>query len=557
MRDADHLDALIVGAGPTGLALACQCLRLGLRVRLIDLKRGPSTTSKAIGLQYRVSEVLALMGVVDRFLARGGTPTNVNIYAGDRRLVRLKFDGCDQGTGRDAFAPKAIMLPQSETEAILGEAVRERGGRIEWGTEFMSYEQDADRVVARLRYADGREGQVAASWLVSCEGAHSVARKQTGIAFSGKTYPLAFFMADVELDWPVDHAENHVWCHKDGSFAALPLPAPRTWRLFVEVTPDDDRPPEAVTLEAIRELMAQRLGDRTTLVTNPTWISEFRIHCRMVDRYRDGRVFLAGDAAHIHSPTGGQGIATGIQDAANLAWKLGRVVGGAPEALLDTYEQERLPQAREVLKATDRTTTIFFAPTPLTRMLRDFVVLPVLNNAWVQRRMFATLAQLHVNYRRSGLSGHADARWWRGGTRVKAGDRAPDVTFGKAEGDTTTLFGLLQPGRPVVLLSPGPAGPGAEDLVTLADALGRLAVDAYLLRAPGDQRLSAENELADLYDDFRRLYGMTGRFLCLVRPDGHVGLFQRPVNEGRLRDYLEKLCSGTAVAGVWPTRGTP
>lgn len=219
----------IVGAGPTGLALVAHLLRLGVGVRLVDQKLGESTTSKAIGLQYRVSEILACMGVVDRFLARGGNPTSVNIYAGDRRLVQLSFKGAGPQSGRGAFEPRAIMIPQSETEGILGDLVRERGGHIEWGTEFLSFGRDAEKVFCRLRRADGQEEQIHADWLVSCEGVHSAIRKQAGIAFTGKTYPLAFFLADVEMDGPLEHGENYVWLHKDGSFAALPLPKANTW----------------------------------------------------------------------------------------------------------------------------------------------------------------------------------------------------------------------------------------------------------------------------------------------------------------------------------------
>ncbi|MBI3461922.1 MAG: FAD-dependent monooxygenase [Planctomycetes bacterium] len=472
---SDSPQVLIVGAGPTGLALACHCLRLGLRIRIIDAKPGPSVTSKAIGLQYRVSELLACMGVVDRFIAQGGSPTVVNLYAGSRSLVRLKFRDFGQATGRDAFAPRAIMLPQSETEAILGDVVRQRGGRIEWSTEFVDFEQSPQQVLSRLRHADGRVETVASQWLVSCEGAHSLIRKQAGIAFAGKTYPLAFFMADVELDWDLDHDENHVWFHQDGSFAALPLPKPRTWRLFVEVAPQAEGPEREVTLETIRELMRQRMGDEQTTISNPTWISEFRIHCRMVDRYRSGRVLLAGDAAHIHSPTGGQGIATGIQDATNLGWKLARVLRGAPDSLLDTYEQERLPHAREVLNETDRTTRILFAPTPLLRVLRDAVVLPVLRMDRVQKKLFAKLAQLHVSYRGSLSRSEGRGRWF-GRTRLRAGQRAPDVAFQRSDASKlTTLFELLGPQKPVILIGCGPLSFVGEHRARIESLLDTLA----------------------------------------------------------------------------------
>lgn len=543
--DGSHsTQVLIVGAGPTGLALACHCLRLGLQVRIVDKQAGPSVTSKAIGLQYRVSELLACMGVADRFLAVGGTPTNVNIYSGPTRLVQLKFDGFGNQSGKDAFAPRAIMIPQSETERLLGELLRERGGEVEWNAEFLDFTQTADEVVARIRRADGQVEQITTQFLVSCEGAHSQIRKQAGLSFQGKTYPLAFFMADVELDGPLDHAENHVWMHADGSFAALPFPAPRTWRLFVEVSRQMDRLPKELTLDVIKELMAERAPDLPVTISNPTWISEFRVNCRMVDHYRSGRVFLAGDAAHIHSPTGGQGIATGIQDATNLAWKLGRVLSGAPASLLDTYEAERMSHAREVLKETDRTTTVFFAPTLGLRLLRDLLVLPLLRNRWVQARMFAKLSQLHVNYRDSSLSRQEVARGWRLPTRIQAGDRAPDVALEcAATGRRITLFELLAPQRPIVLLGCPSADARSDRLQRIASTLKQCQIEAYLLTAPSEE-VSANTQpapLLDVHGDFRRLYGISGEFLCLIRPDDHVGLIQRPIDETRLEEYLRLL----------------
>jgi 2-polyprenyl-6-methoxyphenol hydroxylase-like FAD-dependent oxidoreductase len=516
---------LIVGAGPTGLSLACHLLRLGVRVRIIDKKSGFSTTSKAIGLQYRVSEILACMSVVDRFLAKGGTPTSVNIYAGTRPLVRLKLEASWAKTGRAAFGPKAIMIPQSETEKILGDLLHERGGRVEWNTEFLDFEQDASRVVSRLR-TEQTEQQVASEWLVSCEGAHSLIREQAGISFTGKTYPLKFFLADVELDGPLAHAENYVWMHKDGSFGALPLPRPDTWRLIVDVT---RKPPsEEISLELIRTIMVERTGRCDIKIDNPSWISEFRIQCRIVDRYRDGRVFVAGDAAHVHSPTGGQGIVTGIQDATNLAWKIARVLHGAPQQLLNTYEEERKPKAAEVLKETDRTTRVLLPPGRFMRFFRDFVVLPIMRSSWVQKKFFAKLAQLHVNYRGCSLSQHDDTSR----TLLKAGDRAPDVAFQHSRsGELKTLFELLEPMQPIALI-------GAHAGRSLRAALSEAKIDVYNLGAVEDVDADC---LIDIYGDFRRLYGMTGDFLCLIRPDDHIGLFQRPPNERSLREYLARI----------------
>jgi 2-polyprenyl-6-methoxyphenol hydroxylase-like FAD-dependent oxidoreductase len=535
-------DLLIVGAGPTGLTLACLCQKLGVKLRIIDKNLGPSTTSKAIGLQYRVSELLACLGIVDRFLELGSSPTPVNIYEGDRKLVRFEFNLPGRQSGRDAFTPRPIMLPQSETERLLGEMLGERGGEIEWDTELVSVSQSENSVTSTVRKQDGSEEIINSSWLVSCEGAHSVVRKQTGISFVGKTYPLAFALADVEIEWPISHEENHVWMHKDGAFAALPLPAaPNLWRLFVEASSNPDVLSEGVTLPVIKRLMATRTGHTEVLIHNPIWLSEFKINCRMVDRFRVGRVFVAGDAAHIHSPTGGLGITTGVQDAVNLAWKLGCVLRGAPVELLDTYQEERLPKAEEVLAETDRTTTVFFSTNPFIRRLRDSVILPVLRMKAVQRRMFGKLSQLHVEYRDSRLS-QTDVKGWKLQPRLKAGDRAPDVAFGcMGSPEITTLFTLLRDVRPVVLLGQGERGP--IFLEELMRALGKLDVPAYVI-APPDARPQRKQErfLSDIHGDFQELYGLRGDFLCLIRPDGHLGLIQQPLRVASLKKYLRQIC---------------
>jgi 4,5-epoxidase len=538
-------ELVIVGAGPTGLTLASLCRQLGIKLRIIDKNPGPSTTSKAIGLQYRVSEILACMGIVDRFLKLGSSPTPVNIYEGNRKLVRFQFDLPGRQSGRDAFTPRPIMLPQSETERLLGNLLRERGGEIEWGTELVSLSQSETGVVSTVRKKDGTEEQVVSLWLVSCEGAHSVVRKQAGISFTGKTYPLAFALADVEIEWPISHEENHVWMHKDGAFAALPLPgAPNLWRLFIEASSNPDELSEGVTLATIERLMTTRAGHVEALIHNPIWLSEFKINCRLVDHFRVGRVFVAGDAAHIHSPTGGQGITTGVQDAINLAWKLGCVLRGAPTALLDTYEEERFPKAKEVLAETDRTTTVFFSTNPLIRRLRDYVILPVLRMKAVQKRMFGKLSQLHVNYRDSSLSQN-EVKGWKSQPRIKAGDRAPDIAFGLiGSSQITTLFTLLQRVRPVALIGVGKMNMVPNYLEDLLLAFEKLEIPAYVV-TPTTARLRLNRKccLSDIHGDFQQLYGLAGEFLCLIRPDGHLGLIQQPFHVLSLKNYLRAICS--------------
>ena len=533
-----RLDVLIVGAGPIGLTLACHLRRLGLEVRLVEKRPGPSVHSKAIGLQYRVSEVLARLGIVDRFVAQGGSPTTVNIYAGDERLVQLRFAAPKGISGRDAFCPRAILIPQSQTEGILIDYYRELGGVVEWHTELESYSQDSHHVLARVRGGE-RDETIDTDWLVSCEGAHSVVRRQANIPFRGKSYPLAFFMADVRLEGTLTHTENHVWLHADGSLAALPLPPPDTWRLFVEVTSQVDRLQQGITVDHVQQFIAQRAPRiDARIVGEPLWLSDFRINCRMVDRMHDGRVFLAGDAAHIHSPTGGQGITTGMQDAANLAWKLARVARGAPPTLLDTYAEERLPQAEEVLRETDRTTTILFAPSRGLRILRDTIVLPILRNRWVQRRMFGKFSQLHVHYRRSSLSREYRSGWWASRGVIRAGDRAPDVAFTDTRsGSQTTLFSLMTPLRPVILFN------GLLDHSRWGEQLRLVDIDAYAVTSPVSTQDNSTAQLRDRTGDFARLYGFRGPFVCLIRPDGHVGFVQVRPDPHQLLNYLSLICA--------------
>jgi 4,5-epoxidase len=536
-------DLLIVGAGPVGLAMALFARRAGLVPRIVDKAPAPSRHSKAMGLQYRVSELLAYLGLAERFRAAGTLPGLVNMYAGPKRLLSLAFADFSDLVGRGGFVPVGIMIPQSETERLLGEALAVAGGTVEWSTELAALAQDEREVSFTLRLADGREERAAADWLVGCDGAHSAVRKLAGLTFEGKSYPLAFVIADVKSRWPADHGSVHVWFHQDGSAAAMPLPGEAHWRLFVETTRQKAPAGGEIDFAEIARLVAERTGQGGLDLGECLWRSDFRINCRMVDRFGTGRVYVAGDAAHIHSPTGGQGITTGLQDAANLAWKLGRVRGGAPAALLESYDAERIPHARAVLAETDRNTRIFIAPTPTLRFLRDRIVLPLLRRPALQRKLVRKLSQLDMNHRGSAIVAHRDRTWLGRRPKVRAGDRAPDVVFREADtGRELSLFALLGGGRIVALVGADQAG--AAPASALAEPLSRIGLEARLLggSAPGGGA-----RLVDAEGDFARLYGMTGAFVCIIRPDGYVGLFQRPPDAVALRRWLAQFYPLSAV----------
>ncbi|MEO7910029.1 MAG: FAD-dependent monooxygenase, partial [Roseiflexaceae bacterium] len=400
------------------------------------------------------------------------------------------------------------------------------------------------------------EELIESRYLVSCEGAHSLIRKQAGISFVGKTYPVAYYMADVVADWPADHKDIQVWLHEDGMFSAIPMPGERRWRLFVESSKQVSDGATEVTLDLIRRLMAERIGEQAVPISHPTWLTEFRISCRMVNRFRERRVFLAGDAAHVHSPTGGQGITTGLQDAYNLAWKLGMTLrGGAPDNLLDSYSEERLVAARSVLKSTDSIASIFLAHDRATQLLRDRIVLPLLGTRAMQKRLTRKTSQLDMNYRDIGLSAHQE-HGLLGRARVRAGDRTPDVLFHDAQtNQQTSLFTLIGRSQLFALLGPSEH---PEKIARLTHALERLGIACFQVLPAAAHRAPAAS-LIDITGDFQRLYGARGEFLYLIRPDGYVGLFQRPLNERALRAYLAKLYPADALNAAFaaPELGAP
>src|SRR5262249_12543715 len=217
--------------------------------RIIDKNPHPSTTSKAIGLQYRVAEVLDWMGLTDQFRARSVPLTaGVSCYVKGAKLLTLRPGRLNARVGRDAFVPRPLIIPQSETEAILGESLRAHGGRVEWGTGFVNFNHVPGGGVSRLRRADGTETVVRSAHRVSCEGAHSLIRKQAGFSFEGKSYPMKFYMADVKLDWPYGRDEVHVWMHPDGVLAAMAMPGPNRWRLMIDSGQALGEGPAEVTL---------------------------------------------------------------------------------------------------------------------------------------------------------------------------------------------------------------------------------------------------------------------------------------------------------------------
>jgi len=427
------LDVVVVGAGPTGLALACGLVRQGVSVRVVDRAAGPATTSRANFLHARGSEVL------DRLGALGGLPDEslramrITTYAGDRPLATLLFG--DSGL-RTAAPP--MVISQARVEAALRDRLARLGGTVEWGHGLTGLEQDGDGLRAVL----GTGETVRARWLVGCDGTASTTRKLTGIGFPGVRISERYLLADVHIDWDLDRAGTTGWVSPAGMIGVMPMPEPGgaddLWRVIAYDPVTGTRPDEREILERVRRILPERTTRADARVRDAVWVSSFTVHRRLADTYRRGRVLLAGDAAHVHAPFGGQGMLTGLGDAENLAWKLALVVHGASgESLVDTYEAERRPLATEVLRGTTAVTRMNIAAGPVGRFLRDRVIVRLLNLGSVQRLATYSASQLWVSYRRGPLGAGRFARLTT--HKPRPGDRIADLLCTRQDGTSARL----------------------------------------------------------------------------------------------------------------------
>ncbi|MGW4446817.1 FAD-dependent monooxygenase [Streptomyces sp. NPDC004682] len=579
---------LIVGAGPTGLTLACELARRDVSFRLIEAAPGPQPGSRGKGVQPRTLEVFENLGVIDRVLAHGRLAMPMHSIAPDGRVTVGGAVPESLANRPDIPYATSLITPEWRTEEALRLRLAELGGAVEFGTSLVGFGQSDDGVSARVavgkggvsarggvgqgggdgevaggkdggdgevavgkggvsaRVAVGRGGgdgevaggkdggdgevavgrggvsargsvgqgggdgevaTVAARWLVGCDGGHSVVRKRAGIAFEGETREeVRMVVADVRADG-VDRDAWRVWRHAEGIVALCPLPATDAFQYQASIAPGQDA---QLTLANLQAVLDRRTGGTGIRLHEPEWSSLWRANIRLADRYREGRVFLAGDAAHIHSPAGGQGMNTGIQDAVNLGWKLAAVAQGAPSSLLDTYASERRPVAAHVLG---------FSTARLEQMMRA---------KDIPTRRDASTIQLDVGYR--GLALARDDR--DDNAVLRAGDRAPDATELATTGGERRLFDLMRGGRFTLLCFGGAVEVGASQLGVRVLRVVDEVVD-------GD-------DVADTAGHLRRAYGAGERTLVLIRPDGYVGVVSDAGDASAVAGYLGAVC-GAAV----------
>ncbi|MFH8930297.1 FAD-dependent monooxygenase [Streptomyces pristinaespiralis] len=502
------LDVLIVGAGPTGLALAAQLRAYGVRFRIIDRHQDRARESRALAVQPRTLEALAPFGVSEELVRRGNPAVRLSMHL-PGRTVRVPL--FDLGVA-DTPYPFLLFLSQAETESVLGRHLTDGGTPLERGVELVGTVGAGEQVACRLRRGDGAEERVTTRYVAGCDGARSTVRQQAGIGFEGHSYPQTFLLADLEADG-LEPGAAHACMTDAGMVFFFPLVSPASWRMLAIRPPDTpDTAGTAVSLAMLQSLV-DRYVDLPLRLRDPVWMTDFKIHNRGAGRYRSGPFFLAGDAAHIHSPAGAQGMNTGIQDALNLGWKLAMVCRGtAPAALLDTYDAERAPVGRDVLRFTDLAFKIATSAHPLIRSARTRLaprVAPlVLRPAPLRAAAFRRLGQLAVDYRRSPLTA-AGSRPSRHGPR--AGDRLPDTPPG--------LQALTaRPGHHLLLCGPPGSWNGSPE--PAAPARGR----AGLLHV---HRLGTDAPWA-------------GTVHCLVRPDGYIAYLATGTDLTGLSAHLDR-----------------
>jgi 2-polyprenyl-6-methoxyphenol hydroxylase-like FAD-dependent oxidoreductase len=504
---ANHdTDVLIVGAGPTGLVLALWLVRVGARVRIVDKAAEAGTSSRALAVQARTLEFYQQMGLADAVVAAGRKMIAANMWVTGKRVAHAVLG--EMGTGLSPF-PYALIYPQDEHERFLIERLGELGVEVERRTELARFEETAVSVRGYLRRADGAEENCTAAYIAGCDGARSTMREALGIGFPGGTYEHVFYVADVEASGDTMNGELHVAMDRTDFLVVFPLKGTRRARLIGTIRRELESQAEKLRWEDVSNRVLEWIRIDVETVN---WFSTYRVHHRVADRFRKGRVFLLGDAAHIHSPVGGQGMNTGIGDAVNLAWKLAAVVGGrAHGSILDSYEPERIGFARTLVATTDRVFTGVTSSGAMARLVRLHVVpllLPLLFPfKAVRRLMFRRVSQTAIDYEGSSLSvGWTEA--------VQGGDRLPWVEHAQGSEDNFVPLASLDWQVHVY-------GEATNEMRAMC-ATRKLPLHVFPWRA-----------------EMRRT-GLWRNAAYLVRPDGYVGLADAAGNPAAVISYLDE-----------------
>ncbi|MEO8573704.1 MAG: FAD-dependent monooxygenase, partial [Pyrinomonadaceae bacterium] len=505
-------DVIIIGAGPTGLALACQLIRYGLDFVIIDSKETTTPHSKAIGVQARTLEIYEQIGLADKLIGLGWRAEKARMIVGGK--VRGEVDFSDIGKGMSAY-PYVLIVEQGKHEKLIYEFIQSNGKDVRWQTTLQSFSQDDESVTAVIKNSSGESETVEAKFLVGCDGAKSPVRHGLGLTFEGSTFERMFYVADVEIDWEFKNDALMVFLMKSNLLAFFPMVGDNRWRI-VGTFPEEFAKDEGDILYEEIEEQIKRDAELKLDITNVNWFSTYKVHTRHVNKFSEGRCFLAGDAAHIHTPAGAQGMNTGIQDGYNLAWKLAMVLSGAEnKAILDSYNEERLENADNLLKTTDRFFNLVASPEPILTYLRMHVFPYVAGAAFsmdaVKKFLFPRISQIGISYRHSMMTDHGDSS-----LAVQAGDRLPYFTV-----DGSSIYDRLR--EPKFHLLSFSDGQGEN-----RDGLG------------ADFDEIVDRHEVTIFPRVAEIFGTDKSFNVLLRPDNYIAAIFSDTSLAPIENYLKR-----------------
>jgi len=533
MNMQEKIEVLIIGAGPTGLMAACQFAKLGIKFRIIDKNKEPNTQSRALAIHAASMEIFSQMGIAEQFVELGRRTKGINYLVNGKVMQHIALS--EFGKGLTEF-PYLLMLEQSKTEKLLVDFLRQQGHEVERETELITFNQDETVVKATIKQVGKNEETILTPWVIGADGAKSIVRQKLNIPFGGETYPINLFVLDCKVNWQLQNDEMYI-AFSNYSFAGF-FPMPEERCRIIGFVPKEVGEKENISFEDVNKGFSERMQMKIEL-SDPNWISMYHSHHRYVSQFRKGRCFLAGDAAHIHSPVGAQGMNTGLQDAYNIAWKLALVITAqARENILDTYQQERLPFARQLVKTTDRAFGITVSRNFFIKKMRMYVAPKilsiVLNVNFIARFIFKNISQIGMSYPNSLLSLNATHGSFASNA-PKPGERIPYLEFKNISGKTQTIQQMVRGSSLQLFLF-------SRDIEEIDMQLMCQVAKKY------GQIITVES--VPLIPDNENLYkslGIKNNGCYLVRPDFHIAYRSAGFNAKHFENYLNSFLLATSA----------
>jgi 2-polyprenyl-6-methoxyphenol hydroxylase-like FAD-dependent oxidoreductase len=534
MDMSDSIPVLIAGAGPTGLMMACELARHGIAFRIIDKNAGPTLGSNATWIQTRTLEILDHLGIANRFLKAGHTCNAINLYADGKSLLKIPLAQIG------STYPFILMLPQSETERLLNEHLNELKAHVERSLEFIEAKQDKNKVISTIKYPDGRTETITSDWLIGCGGVSSTVRETGEFSFPGQDLPEQFLVADAQMSSYLPTNEIHVFFDKGEIFpdkgtilVASPLGSNK-YRITANVYQGHAR--KNIYAHEVIDIVQERCHGEYR-VEDISWISPFWIHSNLIDHMRHDLTFLAGDAAHNHSPMAGQGMNTGLQDAYNLAWKLALVIKGeAKSSLLDSYQDERHPVISKVVNQTEQLTEMALFDKTFLIKLRTFCDEASHENSEISQHIAEEIEQLDIQYKSSSVIDYDE---YINKKSPRQGERAPDVSIDQ----TTRLYDHLRNTQHNILLFTG-LSVSTEIMTKIKETqqwLNKTYSDLIKTHIISTEKLQdTENIIFDVNGIIHKCYDVETNVIFIIRPDNYIAYCSKSFDINLIGKFFQK-----------------